>query len=103
MELLISRMEVQAANALVGQHFIATTPVVQASMFAHALGREVGRLPTAVAVLHHDSQLLGESGAGFYGRFHAQQRRGSVFLDDTDYSSKNKHALSLQPTATVEE
>lgn len=98
MIILIPGLQVQAANAMAGQHFVSTAPVMQASLFGHALGREVGRQPDAVAVLHHDAQLLAESGPGFYGRYHPQQRRGAVFIDDTDYSSKNKHALSLQPT-----
>lgn len=101
MDLLIPRIRVQSANAMVGQHFLSTTPIMAASMFAHALGREAGQLPSAVAYLHHDAQLLAESGPGFFGQYFPQQRRGAVFIDDTDYSSKNKHALSLQPTASA--
>ena len=95
---LISRMTVQSANAMCGQHFVSTAPIFQAAMFAHALGRALRVQPSAVALVHHDAQLLGES---FYGNFQPQQRRGSVLIDATDYSSKNRHALSLQPTASA--
>lgn len=100
MIVLIPRLEIQAANAMVGQHFIATTPIMAASLLGHALGRVLGQHPTDMAWLHHSAQLLG-AGEDFYGRFQPQQRRGAVFIDDNDYSSKNKHALSLQPTATA--
>jgi CRISPR-associated protein Csy2 len=49
-----------------------------------------------VAILHHTAQLHGEQ----FGYFRPEQRRGAVFIDEDDYSSKNKHALSLQPTAS---
>ncbi|MFM2056635.1 MAG: hypothetical protein RLY71_1020 [Pseudomonadota bacterium] len=100
MIVLIPRLEVQAANAMVGQHFIATTPIMAASLLGHALGRALGQQPTAISWLHHSAQLLG-AGEDFYGRFQPQQRRGAVFIDDNDYSSKNKYALSLQPTTTA--
>lgn len=95
---LLERMEVRAANAMCGQHFISTAPILQAAMFAHDLGRHIDLQPAAVALVHHDAQLLGET---FYGRFQPQQRRGAVFIDATDYSSKNRYALALQPTASA--
>jgi CRISPR-associated protein Csy2 len=97
---LIPRLEIQSTNAMVGQHFIATTPIMAASLMGHALGRTLGQQPTAIAWLHHTAQLLG-AGDDAYGRFQPQQRRGAVFIDDSDYSSKNKHALSLQPTVSA--
>lgn len=95
---LIERAHVQNANAMCGQHFISTAPILQATMFAHRLGRELQMQPSATALLHHDAQLLGET---FYGRHQPQQRRGAVFIDATDYSSKNRYALALQPTASA--
>lgn len=100
MIVLIPRLEIQSANAMVGQHFVATTPIMAASLMGHALGRTLGQQPTALAWLHHTAQLLG-AGDDAYGRFQPQQRRGAVFIDDSDYSSKNKHALSLQPTVSA--
>lgn len=100
MIVLIPRLDIQSANAMVGQHFIATTPIMAASLMGHALGRALGQQPNAIAWLHHTAQLLG-AGDDAYGRFQPQQRRGAVFIDDSDYSSKNKHALSLQPTVSA--
>lgn len=95
MELLIPRMAVQTANLLVAQHFVSPTPILQALLFAHALGREIDRQPLGVAVLHHDAQPLGEERVEFF----PQQRRGSVLIDQGDYA-KGGNSLSLQPTVT---
>lgn len=98
MDLLIPHLRVQNANALVGQHCVSATPLMAAAMFGHALGRKLNTACSQVAVLHHDAQFLGEFS---YGRHYAQQRRGAVFIDDHDYSSRNKHALSLQPSSSA--
>jgi CRISPR-associated protein Csy2 len=98
--LLLPRLQVQAANAQAAWWLINAAPVMAATMFAHNLGRHTGILPVGVGIVHHDAQLLGEKGKMFYGRFRPQQRRGAVYIDGDDYSSKNKHALSLQPTAS---
>lgn len=96
----IPRLRVRAANAMAGNYAINATPVMAINLFVHALGLKTGCRPSRVAILHHDGQLLGEYGSdGFYD-FHPQQRRGAVFVDAADYSSKNPHALSLQPTAS---
>lgn len=97
MILLLPCLEVQAANALNTPWIINTAPVMACNMFAHNLGRHIGASPTGTAIIHHNSRLLGEQ---FYGRFYPQQRRGATFIDKSDYSSKNTHALSLQPTAS---
>lgn len=94
---LLPRLQVQAANAQAAWWLLNAAPVVAATLFAHNLGRQTGRFPVGVGIVHHDAQFLGER---FYGRLRPQQRRGAVFVDNDDYSSKNKHALSLQPTAT---
>jgi CRISPR-associated protein Csy2 len=95
--LLLPRLEVRTANAQSTWWLINAAPVVAANLFAHNLGRKTGILPRRVGILHHDAQLLGEV---FYREFRPQQRRGAVYINGDDYSSKNKHALSLQPTAT---
>jgi CRISPR-associated protein Csy2 len=66
------------------------------TMFGHALGRHLNQSAIGVAIIHHTAQLHGEQ----FGYFRPEQRRGAVFIDEGDYSSKNKHALSLQPTAS---
>ena len=98
--LLLPRLRIRAANALAGNLAISPAQVLACVLFGHNLGLKTGCKPLRVAILHHDAQLLGEYGSdGFYD-FHPQQRRGATFIDGVDYSSKNPHALSLQPTAS---
>jgi len=94
--LLIPHLRVQGANAQAAWWLINSTPVMACAMFGHALGRHLHQPALGVALIHHAAQLHGEQ----FGYFRPQQRRGTVFIDGHDYSSKNKHALSLQPTAT---
>ncbi|MBB5018453.1 CRISPR-associated protein Csy2 [Chitinivorax tropicus] len=98
--LLLPRVVVKHANALAGQYLINTAPVMAMNLFAHALCCETDCTLKAVAILHHDAYLEGESGSPFFG-LHPHQRRGAVLVDKADYSRTNKHALSLQPTATM--
>ena len=55
---------------------------------------------TGMALIHHNREALGQS---FYGVFSPQQRRAAFTFgksaNGSDYSSKNPHALSLQPVA----
>jgi CRISPR-associated protein Csy2 len=95
--LLLPRLDIQNANAQAAWWLVNAAPVMAANLFAHNLGRHCGRFPQAVGIFHHHAQLLGER---FYGKFHPQQRRGAAFIDGNDYASSNKHALSLQPTAS---
>ena len=95
--LLLPRLEVRAANAQATWWLINAAPVMAANLLAHNLGRKTGVFPKQVGILHHDAQFLGEV---FYREFRPQQRRGAVYINADDYSSKNKHALSLQPTAS---
>lgn len=98
--LLLPRLRIRAANALASNLAISPAQVLACVLFGHHLGLKTGCKPQRVAILHHDAQLLGEYGSdGFYD-FHPQQRRGATFIDGVDYSSKNPHALSLQPTAS---
>ncbi|WP_184414926.1 type I-F CRISPR-associated protein Csy2 [Rhodocyclus tenuis] len=98
--LLLPRLRIRAANALAGNVAITPAQLMACVLFGHNLGLKTGCRPQRVAIVHHDAQLLGEYGSdGFYD-FHPQQRRGATFIDNVDYSSKNPHALSLQPTAS---
>ncbi len=94
--LLIPRLRVQGANAQATWWLINTAPVMACTMFGQALGRHLNQSAIGVAIIHHTAQLHGEQ----FGYFRPEQRRGAVFIDGGDYSSKNKHALSLQPTAS---
>ncbi len=94
--LVIPRLRVQGANAQATWWLINSAPVMACTMFGHALGRHLNQPATGVAIIHHTTQLHGEQ----FGSFRPEQRRGAVFIDEKDYSSKNRYALSLQPTAT---
>ena len=95
---IIPQLQVQRANALATPAFISPATPFAATMMGHALGRKLGVQPLAVGIIHYDAQMLAEE---FYGQVAPQQFRGSTFIDAKDYSSKNKHALSLQPTASM--
>jgi CRISPR-associated protein Csy2 len=97
---LIPNLQVQHANAVSAYWLIAPENVMAARQMAHALARKCGaeQDEAGVAIVHHDAQLLGEE---LDWRFRPHQRRGAQFINKNDYSSKNKHALSLQPTATM--
>lgn len=103
---LLPRLQVQAANAQSAWWLINAAPVVAATLFAHNLGRQTGRFPVGVGIVHHDAQFLGEHFWSYrHLRFHPQQRRGSIFIDKHDYPQPRKGetqrpTLSLQPTAT---
>ena len=98
--LLLPRLRIRAANALASNLAISPAQILACVLFGHNLGLKTGCKPLRLAILHHDAQLLGEYGSvGFYD-FHPQQRRGATFIDGNDYSSKNRHALSMQPTAS---
>lgn len=103
--LVIPRLEVIHANAKTG--YLATSPdvVMAARQMGHALARVCGLVndEAGVCLVHHHVEMLGEfHAADRAGKtFYFQQRRGAVFIDKTDYSDKNKHALSLLPEATM--
>ncbi len=95
---LISQIKVQSANLQSCGFLMGGAPLNAASLFAHALARELNTPDHGMILIHHDRQELGEYA---FARFYPQQRRGAVFIGKTDYSSKNKYALSLQPTASA--
>lgn len=102
--LLIPDIRVQTANIHHSSFLLGGPPVMAAFFFAHAMGRKLGKnvRVNGIAYIHHHSDVLGES---FYGRVSLQQRRGAAFTFSNkpgkDYSSKNEHALSLQPVASA--
>ena len=89
-----------------GQHvyfLMGGPPVLAAWFMAHALGRKMDMADDvlSMAFVLHSLTPLGDS---FYGVFNPQLRRGAAYTfgssrNGTDYSSKNKQALSLQPVA----
>lgn len=94
---VIPRIRVQNANMQTNGILLGGVPLFAANMFAHHLGRQLGTQEEGIIYIHHDQQRLGGQA---YGRFTPAQRRGAVFIGKKDYSSKNKYALSLQPTAS---
>jgi len=94
---VIPRMRVQNANIQTNGLLLGGVPLFAANMFAHHLARQLGIQEEGIIYIHHDQQRLGGQA---YGRFTPAQRRGAVFIGKKDYSSKNKYALSLQPTAS---
>lgn len=96
----LPRLQIQNANAHSAYWIVNATPIMACVLFAHALSRRLGavKYEHGVAVVHHDAQMLAEEGE--YKRWMPNQRRGAVFINKTDYSSKNPHALSLQPTTS---
>ncbi|MEQ1297173.1 type I-F CRISPR-associated protein Csy2 [Acinetobacter soli] len=94
---VIPRMRIQNANMQTNGLLLGGVPLFAANMFAHHLARQLGTTDEGIIYIHHDQQRLGGQA---YGRFTPAQRRGAVFIGKKDYSSKNKYALSLQPTAS---
>ncbi|MBF7689127.1 type I-F CRISPR-associated protein Csy2 [Acinetobacter rathckeae] len=95
--LVIPYLKVQAANFQSSGLVMGGAPLMAAAMFSHHLARQVNAKDCGFHYVHHHIQRLGGEA---YGRFTPAQRRGSVFIGKSDYSSKNKYALSLQPTAS---
>lgn len=94
---LIPYLKVQTANFQSSGLLMGGAPLMAAAMMSHHLARQIGSEDLGFYYVHHDTQRLGGEA---YGRFTPAQRRGAVFIGKHDYSSKNKYALSLQPTAS---
>lgn len=94
---VIPYIKVQAANFQSNGLIMGGVPLMAAAMFSHHLARQIEAEDLGFYYVHHDMQKLGGEA---YGRFTPAQRRGATFIGKTDYSSKNKYALSLQPTAS---
>ena len=95
--IVIPYIKVQAANFQNSGLMMGGAPLMAAAMFSHNLARQIGCNDEGFHYVHHDMQRLGGEA---YGRFTPAQRRGAAFIGKTDYSSKNKYAWSLQPTAS---
>lgn len=95
--IIIPYIKVQAANFQNSGLMMGGAPLMAAAMFSHNLARQISCDDEGFHYIHHDMQRLGGEA---YGRFTPAQRRGATFIGKTDYSSKNKYALSLQPTAS---
>lgn len=95
--IVIPYIKVQAANFQSSSLVMGGAPLMAAAMFSHHLARQIETEDIGFYYIHHDIQRLGGEA---YGRFTPAQRRGATFIGKTDYSSKNKYALSLQPTAS---
>lgn len=95
--IVIPYIKVQAANFVSNGLLMGGAPLFAAAMFCHHLARQLDCEDEGFHYIHHDMQKLGGEA---YGRFTPAQRRGATFIGKTDYSSKNKYALSLQPTAS---
>lgn len=94
---VIPYIKVQAANFQSSGLLMGGAPLMATAMFSHHLARQIEVDDLGFYYVHHDIQRLGGEA---YGRFTPAQRRGATFIGKTDYSSKNKYALSLQPTAS---
>lgn len=101
--LVFPRVRVQTANMLAASFLVGGPPVFAAYGLGQALCFHLGggARVTGMALIHHNREPLGQA---FYGVFSPQQRRSAAFTfgksaNGSDYSSKNPHALSLQPVA----
>ena len=101
--LVFPRVRVQAANMLSASFLMGGPPVFAAYGLGEALCFHLGggAKVTGMALIRHHREALGQS---FYGVVSPQQRRAAAFTfgksaNGSDYSSKNPHALSLQPVA----
>ena len=99
--IVIPRVEVRNANAQPVWWIIGPPPVTAYVGFAHALSLHLnaGR-HDGIAVVHHDIQYLGETSLDYGTKtLLPHQFRAASFINKDDYSSKNAHVLSSQPTA----
>lgn len=101
--LVLPHLRVQGANMYNAAFLVGGPPVLAAWFMAHALGRKMGLADDvrSLAFVLHSYTPLGDY---FYGVFHPQLRRGAAYTfgsskNGSDYSSKNRQALSLQPVA----
>lgn len=93
--LVLRNLSVKNANAQPCPWLIAPPSPTAFMGFAHALGRHLNESAQSVAIVQHDFSLCAER---IERRVLPHQFRAASFINKKDYSSKNKHALSLQPT-----
>jgi CRISPR-associated protein Csy2 len=101
--LVIPHLQIQSANIHNASFLLGGAPILPAYFLGHAIGRKLNFRAGRVALIHH---YLHPQGQYFKGTFAPQQRRAASFSFGPsrrrDYSSKNEHALSLQPVATAD-
>ncbi|QRX80828.1 type I-F CRISPR-associated protein Csy2 [Glaciimonas sp. PAMC28666] len=100
---LLPRMEVTGANALSAWWFLAPPSPTAYVGFGQALALkclppELAHQFIGVGTVIHDYRLRAEKVNGAYSLL-PHQLRAAALINTDDYSSKNKNALSLQPTA----
>ena len=97
---LIPRIKVQNANAMSGYWAMSSEVVMAARQMMHAFSRKVdeGEGECGVSIIHHTFQYLGNTANGQYS---PQQRRGSNFIDKSDYAGGSSKSLSMQPTSSM--
>lgn len=103
--LLIPHLISQSSNIAQAAYLIGGPPIMPSLFLGHALARALRCTVSHVGLIHHDRTLLGECGAHTKGVWYPHQLRAAslTYSNDPfrDYSSKNKHALALQPVATA--
>lgn len=99
--IVIPRIQVRNANAQPVWWIIGAPPVTAYVGFAQALALHLNAgSHDGIAVVHHDIQFLGETNWEFGTKtLLPHQFRAASFIDKDDYSSKNAHVLSSQPSA----
>ena len=100
---LLPRMEVTGANAQSAWWFLGPPSPTAYLGFGQALAlkclpSDAGQDFVGVGVVVHDYRLRAEKIEGTYSWL-PHQLRAAALINGDDYSSKNKNALSLQPTA----
>lgn len=99
--LVLPHLDIRNANAQPAWWMIGPPAITAYLGFAHALANKIrAGAHAGIAIIHHDIQFLGET-FWDYGTstLLPHQFRSASFIDKADYSDKNKHALSAQPTA----
>lgn len=100
--IFIPYIRAQRINAMATPWLASPLPLFASTMLAHAICDDLGLVDQGVAYFHHSAQLLAERNLPQTGgQVFPHQYRGASFINKYDYSSKNKHALSLQPTCSA--
>jgi len=105
--LLLPRLDVQRANAMVTAGVISLCPVMPAVLMGEAFGHATGAFPEGVMLVHHDAYLLADQsldqarpgGTEYY----PHQFRGATAFNGKDIAGgdKKKPSNSIQPTASM--
>jgi len=105
--LVIPRIDVQRANAMVTAGVISLCPVMPAVMMGEAFGHATGLFPEGLMLVHHDAYLLAEQGLDHTSRSRVEhyphQFRGATVINGKDIAGGDKKtpSNSIQPTASM--